>query len=116
MTGEALHSLPVAVESLSESRYLSQHGLLITAVGANLEIWAVEDGEVDQRFEHAQPIADFSVSDDGQRILTRDAAGVYRFWQVESPAELLRRIEAESPPRDLTCAERVQHLVLPLCE
>ncbi len=116
MTGEALHSLPLAAGSASQSRYLAEPGLLITAVGAELALWDVEDGEVNQRFEQAQPIAEFSVSDDGQRILTRDAAGVHRLWQVESPAELLRRIEAESPPRDLTCDERVQHFVLPLCE
>ncbi|MCE2473516.1 MAG: hypothetical protein J4G18_16795 [Anaerolineae bacterium] len=81
-----------------------------------MTVWDTAAAAIDQQFVSAHPLLDFSHSGDAQRFLTRDARGLARLWQVESPAELLRRIEADHPPRDLTCAERERHLVLPLCE
>lgn len=114
--GELMYTLPQAIDVPSQWQYLPEAGLLVTAVGRELSIWDVRDGELDQRFAQSERIADFSVSGDGRLIVTRDAGGMHRLLQVESPPELLRRIEAKNPPRELTCAERVHYLVLPLCE
>ena len=115
-TGEIVYSLPSAVEKAQDLRYVAEHGLLVTVARRELTVWDVTDGEIDQQFVQPLPITDFSLSEDAARILTRDALGVARLWQIESPAELLQRIAAEHPPRELTCTEREQHLVMPLCE
>ena len=115
-SGEVIYRLPKASVLPSQWQYLTEPGLLVIAAGGELSIWDVTDGEVDQRFLQSQPITEFSLSDAGRHIITRDAGDLHRFWRVESPAELLRRIEAENPPRELTCTERLRYLVLPLCE
>lgn len=115
-TGEILHTLPVESGTIQSLRLLPQLGLLLASSGNDLTVWDTAAAAIDQQFHQAQHLADYSHSADAQRFLTRDASGAARLWQVESPAELLRRIEADHPPRDLTCAERERHLVLPLCE
>lgn len=114
--GEVAYHLPMATEIPEDWRYLPEAGLLAIAAGRELSIWDVSDGELDQRFRLGQPIAEFSLSDDGRHIVARDIGGAHRLLRIEQPAELLRRIEADSPARELTCAERVRYLVLPLCE
>ncbi|MCY3778994.1 MAG: toll/interleukin-1 receptor domain-containing protein [Chloroflexi bacterium] len=115
-SGAVIHALPELAGGPSLWRHLPEPGLLVIAAGRELGIWDLQDGQLDQRSVHGSPIADFSVSDDGRLVLTRDANDDHRLWRVESPTELLRRIEAENPPRELSCAERVRYLVLPLCE
>ncbi len=115
-TGEVLRALPLQSKALDSLRLLPRPGLLLASSGRELTVWDTAIAAIDQQFVHARPLADYSHSDDAQRFLTRDENGVAHLWQVESPAQLLRRIEADHPPRPLTCAEREQHLVLPLCE
>ena len=115
-TGDILHTLSVKASAIQSLRLLPELGLLLASSGSDVTVWDTAAAAIDQQFLHAQPLLDFSHSGDAQRFLTRDERGVARLWQVESPAELLRRIEADHPPRDLTCAERERHLVLPLCE
>lgn len=114
--GAVIYQLPKATEIPDQWRYLPEPGLLAIAVGSEVSIWDLTDGEIDQRFSQDQPVVEIDVSDNGRLVMTRDAGGVYRLWQVESPADLLRRIEAENPARELTCAERLQYLVTPLCQ
>ena len=90
--------------------------MLLASSGNDVTVWDTAAAAIDQQFLHTQQLADYSHSEDLQRFLTIDETGVARLWQVESPTELLRRIEAYHPPRELTCTEREQHLVLPLCE
>jgi len=115
-TGDILHTLAVKAAAIQSLRLLPEQGLLLASSGVDVTVWDAAAAAIDQQFLSAQPLVDFSHSGDAQRFLTRDARGVANLWQAESPAELLRRIEADHPPRDLTCAERVRHLVLPLCE
>ncbi len=115
-TGEIMYWLHSAVEKPQDLRFLIEHGLLVAVARRELTVWDVAAGEIDQQFVHPLPISGLSLSENAARILTRDTLGVSRLWQIESPAELLQRIAAEHPPRELTCAEREQHLVLPLCE
>ena len=115
-TGETLHTLPLESAAPQSLRLLPQLGLLLTASGSNLTVWDTAAAAIDQQFLQSHPLADYSFSADGQRFLTLDRSGLARLWQVESPAQLLQRIQADHPPRDLTCAERERYLALPLCE
>lgn len=115
-TGEILHTLALESGAVQSLRLLPQLGLLLASSGPDLTVWDTAVAAIDQQFVQPQRLADYSHSDDAQRFLTLDENGVARLWQVESPAQLLRRIEDDHPPRPLTCAEREQHLVLPLCE
>jgi len=115
-SGEILHALPADSAAVESLRLLPQHGQLLASSGTVLTVWDTAAAAIDQQFLHPRGLSAYSHSDDGQRFLTIDETGSARLWQVESPADLLRRIEADHPPRDLTCAEREQHLVRPLCE
>ena len=115
-TGESPHTLPLESTAPQSLRLLPQLGLLLTSSGRDLTVWDTAAAAIDQQFLQSHPLADYSHSADGQRFLTLDRSGAARLWQVESPAQLLQRIEADHPPRDLTCAEREQYLVLPFCE
>ena len=115
-TGQTLHDLALGVSGIQSLRLLPQHGLLLASSGTDLTVWDPAAAAINQQFLGPQPLIDYSHSIDAQRFLTIDVGGSARLWQVESPAELLRRIEAQHPPRELTCAEREQHLVPPLCE
>ena len=115
-TGEILHTLPVTYSAIQSLRLLPQHGLLLASSGKDLTVWDTAAAAIDQQFLQPHQLVDLGHSADAERFLTRDERGLVRLWQVESPAELLRRIETEHPPRDLTCAERERHLALPLCE
>ncbi len=115
-SGETVYRLGAGLHSARKLRYLAEAGLLIAADRRDLTIWDVSTGELEWRFRHPRTVTDFSVSQDGQRILTLDAGNRHRLWRVESPAELLARIETMYSPRALTCPEREQYQLLPLCE
>jgi WD40 repeat protein len=114
-SGEVLGQLTVHRPEVRKLQYLPEADALITAAGSELILWDLSAGVVDQRFFHSNPVADFSLSRDGGHILTSDD-GTYRLWQVESAEDMLARIVANYAPRDLTCAEREEYLVAPLCE
>ena len=114
-SGETIARLPSASQTASHWRYLPERNLAAIATGSALSLWDLPSGELDQRIMHSQAILDFSISDDGQALLIRDAEGAYYLWRLETDDELLRRVEAERNPRQLTCEERLRHLVLPLC-
>ncbi len=115
-SAELLARLPQAGDGARLWRHLPEMGLAAIATENTLTLWDLNDGQVEQSIQHSQPIADFSISDEASHILTRDATGDHHLWRMETAAELLRRIETEHEPRALTCAERVRHLVLPLCD
>ncbi len=97
-------------------RYLAEAGALVIVSGRELSLWDAKAAALEQRFQHPLPIVEFSLSEDGARILTVDAAGAFRLWAVESPAQLLERVETLHRPRALTCDERARYIAPPLCE
>lgn len=116
-SGEALPRLIGHQAAIRKLHYQKQRSRLLSASDDNsLILWDVEAAAIDQRYVHPNDVLDFSLSQDGRRILSRDRAGVYRLWQVESLPEPLDRILSTFSPRGLTCAERRQHNVPPLCE
>lgn len=114
--GAALYQLAGHGQPANTLHYLPQRGLLVATAALDLIIWDVESGEIDQRFSHTFPIVDVSASADGRRVLTLDTGGTYRLWQLETAEETLARIATAAAPRTLSCAEREQYLVTPLCE
>ena len=114
--GAVIHQLRPDAGLASKLHYLPDSKTLATAIGSELMLWDAEAGVADHRFAHPYPLAGFSLSRDGRRILTVDERGAYRLWRVESAEELLARIEAAHKPRELTCAERERFLAAPLCE
>ena len=115
-SGEVLAQLPTSAGDASQLLHLPQTNALLAAVGAELILWDLQAGVVQQHFTHTDAVADFSASRDGTRILTVDELGTHRLWQVESDEDLLARVARYYAPRDLSCAEREQYLVAPLCE
>lgn len=114
-SGEVLHEFHSGESDLRQLRFLPRSDTVIAAAGSNLILWDAAAGVVDRRFAHPNPLTEFSVSRNGERILTRDDSGMARIWQMESAEALLARIAAENKPRELTCGERERFLVAPLC-
>ena len=114
-SGAVLHEFHSGASGLRQLRLMPQSDTVIAASGSALNLWDAAAGVFDRRFAHPNPLVDFSVSRNGERILTRDESGLARIWQMESAEALLARIAAENKPRELTCSERERYLVAPLC-
>ena len=80
-----------------------------------LIVWDVEENTIAHQYRHPADVIDISVSEDGGRILSLANDDVYRLWERESLAELINRIQATFTLRELTCIEREQYNILPLC-
>ena len=115
-SGAPVHHLAGIASEARKLAYLPQRDLLIATDGLELQVWDVASAELDQRFSQQHDILDFSHSRDGRRLLTLDSRGAARLWQVERAEETLARIAAGTQPRQLSCAEREQYLVVPLCD
>ncbi len=114
-SGEVLHEYHSEASDLRRLRFLPENDTVIAIAGSALNLWDAAAGVVDRRFAHPNPLVDFSLSRNGERILTRDESGMARIWRMESAEALLARIAAENKPRELTCSERERYLVAPLC-
>ncbi|MCY4072657.1 MAG: TIR domain-containing protein [Chloroflexi bacterium] len=95
---------------------LEERNWLCAAADNNLLIWDLTSNALVQRIQHPDEVLDFSLSQDGQHVVTKDASGVYRLIQVDTADELLDRVRERVAPRELTCAEREQYLAIPFCE
>lgn len=116
-SGAALSRLIGHQDAIRRLHYQKETNRLLSAGDEGfLLLWDVEAEAIDQQYVHPNAVADFSFSGDGGRILSRDSAGVYRLWDVESLPELIDRIQSAFSLRELTCAERQQYRVPPLCE
>lgn len=113
--GAVLRQIDAGARDVVALQYLPSSDTLATAAGSELILWDAEAGVEDQHFAHPRPLVGFSISRDGQSIATADENGAYRLWQAESAEALLARIADRQRPRDLTCSEREQYLVAPLC-
>lgn len=115
-SGAVVREFQSDASDLRQLRYLPESNTVVASAGSQLIFWDAAAGALERRFAHAEPLAAFSLSADAGRILTRDESGVHRLWQVESAEDLLERVAADYKPRELTCREREQYLVAPLCE
>ena len=116
-SGEAVQRFASVGHAINKLSYQARTNRLYAgAEDGSLLILDVSTGAISQRFAHPSAVIDFRVSQSAELVLTRDSRGVLRLWRVESDDQLLRRIEADFAPRDLSCAEREQYHALPLCE
>ena len=84
---------------------------LFVAADSQLLVWNLEFAVIDWQHPHPQPVLDFTVSADGGGILTRDDSDVHRLWTTPVPPSGA----AFAAVRALSCAERGQHQIPPLC-
>ncbi|HEY83786.1 MAG TPA: PQQ-binding-like beta-propeller repeat protein, partial [Chloroflexi bacterium] len=86
---------------------------------ATIILWDFEAGEELRRFsEHTGAVLDVNFSPDGQTAFSVAMDGALIEWQISDPSldELIEWVSANRYVRDLTCDERAQYRVEPLCE
>ena len=114
-SGETIATLASQGPPARALHYQAASGKLYAADDENLLVWDVSESALVNRYALPQPISAISVSQASHVALTIDAQGRYRLWPMESADGLLRRIQADFMPRDLSCAERERYRALPLC-
>ena len=114
--GDELHGLGASDFALRMPIFHAGSERLYAAAGSYLLVWDLPSGAIEQSFEHASAVSDYWISRTGEFVLSEDSEGSFRLWQVETLEMILRRIEADYAPRELSCAEREQYHALPLCE
>jgi len=116
-TGEIQRRLVGHSETVRDMVYQPENNLLLSASHDNtLILWDVANGTITQQYRHPADVLSLSVSNNGERVLSYADDGIYRLWGRESLPQLVSRIQSNFTIRDLTCAEREQYNVLPLCE
>ena len=115
-TGSVLAQVQTQLQSASQLQFIARLNRLYAAADHSLLVYDSESGLLLSRHQQSHPIAGLSLNADGSVALTIDSKGRAWLWQIESPAEIMRRIETEIRPRALTCGEREAYLALPLCD
>lgn len=83
-----------------------------------LILWDLETGEAIRRYHgHTDNVNSVEFSPDGQKVLSGGADGLMIEWRVdETLEELVSWVEANRYLPELTCSQRAQFNVQPLCE
>lgn len=116
-SGEIMRRLIGHTDTVRTIIYQPENNLLFSGSNDNtLIIWDTEQGAMLHQYHHPANVLDLSVSENGQAMVSLANDGIYRLWRPETLPQLLNRIETTFTLRDLTCAEREQYRVLPLCE
>jgi WD40 repeat protein len=91
---------------------------LTSGMDGALMLWDLETGDLIRRSEGFGAMFDIALSPDGQTALAGSSDTTIVQWRLESPAldELREWILANRYVRDLTCEEREQYQVEPLCD
>lgn len=116
-SGEILRRLVGHRDRVQTMVYQPANALLFSGSSDNqLILWDVEDGVIVQSYRHPYDVIAIDSSVDSLRILSQTAEGIYRLWQRETLSQLVDRIQSTLSIRDLTCTEREQYNILPLCQ
>lgn len=116
-SGDVLRRLVGHTDIVRDMIYQADNNQLVSASNDNtLIVWNVEDGTIAQQYRHPADVLKIDISESGEHILTVASDGMYRLWGSETLAQLTARITSTMTVRDLTCAEREQYDVLPLCQ
>jgi WD40 repeat protein len=83
-----------------------------------LILWDLENGEAIRRYHwHTGNVNSVDFSPDGQRMLSGGEDGLLIEWRVDDTLEELTDwVEDNRYVRELTCSERSQYNIQPLCE
>ncbi len=98
---------------------VSTDGQVALSGGADttVRLWNIETGQEIIRYnDHTDWVSQAMFMPDGTTALTSGQDNTLRYWRLPtSPAEILQWAESERYIRELTCAEREQFRVEPLC-
>ena len=100
-------------------QFYTDGSLIITApLDATLTFWETATGsDVERRSAHAAEISALLILSDGRRMVSASRDGQIILWRIDPTlADLTTWVYENRTVRDLTCAERAQYNVLPLCE
>ncbi len=118
-SGEIIHRLRGHFDHV---RQLAIHPDGKTAISGSrdgtLILWDLERGEEIRRYlGHSAQINDLAFSPDGGYALSTDSEGLMIEWRIDDTLEeLVTWAEANRSLRELTCTEREQFNIEPLCE
>lgn len=116
-SGEIVRRLVGHTDAIQMMLYQADNNRLFSASRDHvLFVWDIEQGIAAHQFQHPADVLSMTVSEDGDRVVSQAADGMYRLWQPETLAQLVDRINTTFTVRDLTCTEREQYRVLPLCD
>ncbi len=105
--------------ALVQDAIFSPDGNLLLSASADrdLLLWDLESGQIVQRFSgHADAVTSAAFAPDGTAFLSGSSDGSARYWQVLlTVPELAQWAEANRYIGDLSCADREQFDVPPLC-
>jgi len=103
----------LAVTFSPDGRMIASSSVNKTAI-----VWDTASGAQLRRFPgHIGSVVDLTFTPDGRTLLTADAEGGIREWRVDaSPENLLTWIEDNRYVPELTCEQRAQYQIEPLCD
>ena len=83
-----------------------------------VRLWDTTTGEEIYRIDdHQDTIQDMAISADGRHLLVLSSDGDMRLWRIDRTLDELKSwLAANRYVRDLTCVERANFRIEPLCE
>ena len=91
--------------------------ILSASDDTDIIMWSLENGQPIRRFDsHTEPVTGLNISTDGTLAVSSTGGDTLIVWRIEELASVIAWAYSERNIRELTCAERLQFNVLPLCE
>jgi len=117
-TGEIVSTLRGHTGTVEKAQFIFGGQYIISgSLDKTLILWDPEIGKPIRVFQgHEERIWDFAIADDGVNILSTSRAGHIILWRVDTVDELRQWIIDNRFIGELTCDEREQYRLEPLCE
>ena len=117
-TGEIVHILRGHLDDVRRSAITSDGRYALTASeDRTVRVWNLETGLANRIIRgHLERVSSVDVNSDGSVALTSSGDGSIILHRMDTTDEILSWIDGNRYLRELTCAERDQLLIEPLCE